>query len=86
MKYIEKLDKPEKIEVNDMTILHTAERILRMRGKKYNYADVFEIGLKAIPTLNSNGIVISSSPESDELDVVSTDTVRMTWSYSRRMV
>jgi len=48
MKYIAKLDKPEKIEVNDMTILHTAERILRMRGKKYSYADVFEIGLKVL--------------------------------------
>ena len=58
MKYIAKLDKPEKIEVNDMTILHTAERILRMRGKKYNYADVFEIGLKVLYYIYENHMKI----------------------------
>ena len=48
MKYIAKLDKPEKIEVNDLTIIHMAQRVLHNRGKDYTDADIFEIGIKIV--------------------------------------
>ena len=48
MKYNAKLDKPEKIVINDLTILHTAQRILNKRGKDYTIADIFETGIKIV--------------------------------------
>ena len=48
MKYIAKLDKPEKIEINDLTMLHIAQRVLHNRGKDYTIVDIFKTGLKIV--------------------------------------
>ena len=58
MKYIAKLDRPEKIEVNDLTILYMAQRVLHNRGGDYNIADIFETGIKIVDYIHKTHMKI----------------------------
>ena len=58
MKYIAKLDTPEKIEINDLTILHMAQRVLHNLGKDYNVADIFETGIKIVDYIHKTHMKI----------------------------